>query len=335
MENIKFRQAQTKTQEEKSTKIMSNLIIQVMILFSLISVGFICKKKKLISNNMNQDISSLLVNVTVPSMIIVSLNSITFSPKLLIESIQLLIISFFIYVFFVLASYLSVKLFRIDGTTRDIFQFSLVFGNTSFMGYPVAYAVFGEQGLFFMALCDVINPIFLWTFGVVVMSRPHRSPEVEQNSFSGVSMLKKIINPSIIAVCIGFFLLATSMELPLVANDVLHLLGGLTTPLAMIFIGSILGDLNIKIIFQDLKIILCSVERLVLLPLTVLIFLKIINCEGYLVQIPVLYASMPVAALTSILATKYGNDYQLASKLIFVSTILSIFTIPGIVLLVS
>jgi len=206
-----------------------------------------------------------------------------------------------------------------------------VFGNTSFMGYPVAYAVFGEQGLFFMAVCDVIAPLFMWTFGVIVLCRPHKSVKEHQDLFPSFAMLKQIINPSIVAVSVGFLLLGTSIELPVLINDTLHLLGSLTTPLAMIFIGSILGDMDMKIIFQDMKDIVYCLQRLILLPLVVLAVLKSVSFAGYLVNIPVLYAAMPVAALTSILAARYGNDYHLASKLIFISTFLCIFTIPGVV----
>lgn len=308
---------------------MLNVLTQVMILFTLIAVGFICKKTQLVSNNMNQDVSSLLVNITVPSMIIVSLNSLTFSPKLLMDSLRMLGISFFFYIFLVLISYLSVKIFRVEGTKKDIFQFSLIFGNTSFMGYPVANAVFGAQGLFFMAVCDVISPLFMWTFGVFIMCR--NKSGLEQNALPFHARLKQIVNPSIIAVAIGFLLLGTSLELPLIINDILNLLGSLTTPLAMIFIGSILGDMDVKLVFQDVKAILYCVQRLILLPLMVLVVLKLLNFEGYLLKIPVLYASMPVAALTSILAAKYGNDYRVASQLILVSTFFSIFTIPGVV----
>ena len=180
-----------------------------------------------------------------------------------------------------------------------------------------------------MAVCDVNSPIFMWTFGVFVMCR--NKSRQEQDIIPIYSRIKQMVNPCIVAVAIGFLLLGTSLELPMMINDILHLLGSLTTPLAMIFIGSILGDMDVRLVFQDVRAILFCVQRLILLPLTVLIILKTLDFGGYLLKIPVLYASMPVAALTSILAAKYGNDYKVASQLVLVSTFLCIFTIPGVV----
>lgn len=329
IERIMWRKSDNREEEQK---FMFNVLSQIIVLFTMIAIGYFCKKTKLISNNMNQDVSNLLVNITVPAMIIVSLSGLSFSEKLLIETVQLLGISLFMYGFFVAISYFSMKLYQVQDTTRDIFQFALVFGNTSYMGYPVAHAVFGDQGLFYMAVCDVISPLFLWTFGVMIMCRPQKeSLETGAGILSRLAMLKKVINPSIIGVCIGFLLLITAVKLPQPIEHTLQLVGGLTTPLAMIFIGSVLGDMDFRIIFQDKKAILCSVQRVIFLPLMVLAILKLFNFEGYLVSIPVLYAAMPIAALTSILASKYGNDYHLASKLIFISTLMCIITIPGVV----
>lgn len=310
---------------------MQKVLTQVIVLFSLIAVGYVCKKLKLLSNNMNQDVSNLLVYITLPAMIIVSLSSLAFSQELLVETMQLLGISFVMYLVFIFLSYILVRIWRVEGTTKDIYQFGLVFSNSTFLGYPVAYAVFGQQGLFFMAVCDVMFSVFLWTFGVLVMSRPLKELSQEEGTSPRFSTLKKIINPGIVAVFIGFILLGTSLELPKAVGELLQLLGSVTTPLAMVFIGSILGDIEIKAILRDTKSILWGLQRLILLPFIVFCVLKFSGFEGYLLRIPVLYAAMPVGAMTSVMAAKYGNDYHLASRLIFSSTLLCIVTIPVVV----
>lgn len=312
---------------------MQKVLTQVIVLFSLIAVGYICKKLKILSNNMNQDVSNLLVYITLPAMIIVSLSGLAFSQELLVETMQLLGISFGMYLVFIFLSYILVRIWRVEKTTKDIYQFGLIFSNSTFLGYPVAYAVFGQQGLFFMAVCDVMFPVFVWTFGVMVMCRPLKelSQEQEEGSSTRFSTLKIIINPGIVAVFIGFILLGTSLELPKAVGELLQLLGSVTTPLAMVFIGSILGDIEIKSIIRDYKSILWGLQRLILLPFIVFYVLKLSGFEGYLLRIPVLYAAMPVGAMTSVMAAKYGNDYHLASRLIFSSTLLSIVTIPVVV----
>lgn len=311
---------------------MLPIMSQIVILFSLILVGYFCKKIKLITNDMNQDVSNLLVYIAVPATIIVSLSGLTFSRELLVECLQLLAMSFCIYLLFILLSFIFVRVMGVEGTTRDIFQFGLIFGNTTFIGFPMAQAVFGQQGLFFMAVYEVMFPVFAWTYGVVIMRRPFTESAKEAGDvFSGLGMLKQIVNPSILAVGIGFFLLAFSLKLPEAIDKSLQLLGDLTIPLAMIFIGSVLGDMEVGTILKDAKVIVCSLQRLILLPFIVFGLLRLFHFDGYLAGIPVLYASMPVATMTSIFAAKYGNDYYLASRLIFISTLLSIVTIPLVV----
>ncbi|MCR6545497.1 AEC family transporter [Dehalobacterium formicoaceticum] len=305
---------------------------QIVILFILIIIGYFCKKIKLISNDMNHDISNLLVNVAVPALIIVSLNSMTFSQDLMVKSLQLLFMSFCQYLFIILISYPLVKMIKVEGKTRDVFQFSLIFGNTTFMGYPVALAALGQQGLFYMAVYDIMFSVFAWTYGVVIMSRPLlKAQDNTSGDFDFTPQprsIKKIISPPIAAVVIGFIILASPLTLPVIFEQTLEMIGGITTPLAMIFIGSVLGEMELRTLFQDGKAILWSLLRLIFLPLMVYGVLRILNFDGYQLGIPVLYASMPVAAMTSIFAAKYDNDYRMSSKLIFISTFLSIFTLP-------
>lgn len=278
---------------------------------------------------MNHDISNLLINVAVPALIIVSLNSMTFSQELMTESLQLLIMSFCQHIFVILLSLLLVKIIKVNGISQGVFQFSLIFGNTSFMGYPVALAAFGQQGLFYMAVYDMMFSVFAWTYGVVIMSRPSLA-EGEKTAWNFLQLrrIKKMINPPILAVMIGFILMASPFTMPAVIGQTFEMIGSITIPLAMIFIGSVLGDTELRTLFQDGKAFLWSLLRLTFLPLTVYGILRFFNFDGYLINIPVLFASMPVAAMTSIFAAKYKNDYHLASRLIFISTFLSIFTIP-------
>ncbi|MGB3367563.1 MAG: AEC family transporter, partial [Acidaminobacteraceae bacterium] len=111
-------------------------------------------------------------------------------------------------------------------------------------------------------------------------------------------------------------------------------IGSTTTPLSMMFIGFILADVNLRELYTDKGPFAVSFVRLLILPLIVLFVLKAFGLEGYMVSIPVLLTAMPAAANTSILASRYGGDVKLASKAAFVSTLLSILTIPIILNLI-
>ncbi len=303
-------------------------LIQVMVLFSLIGVGYVCKRLNIVSNNMNDDISNLLVYVSLPALIIVSLSSFEFSNELVKEGSKLLIICLGLNLVYIILSYFFANILKVQGSTKDVFQFALVFTNSGFIGFPIAYVVFGEIGVFYMAILNMLSDVFLWTFGVRILRRsPIRSVTNPKNNEHD-SLIKQMMNPCIVSVFIGFGLFLTSTKLPTPIYSSLDLLGSITVPLSMLFIGSMLGDLKVYEIFNDRKVILCCLIRLMVLPFLILGILKLFNLSEILLQIIVIATSLPVAIGISIIAAKYGNDHYLASKLVFVSTLFSIITIP-------
>ncbi|MFZ5968943.1 MAG: AEC family transporter [Bacillota bacterium] len=302
---------------------------QIFILFLLLISGYTAKKFRVISNEMNRDLSSFILNVALPGMIITSMNF-SFSMELLIKSGKLLVISWVVYGVSIGISYVVPRLLSVDGTRRDIFQFLTVFSNVGFMGYPVVNAVFGEKGVFYAALYNLPFNILLFSFGIMILSRPSR---YDGNENSVAFNWKELLNPGIIAVMIGFILFLTSSSLPGPIYTTLKMLGDTTTPLSMVFVGSILADVSFKTIFTDIKVFLASGVRLLVMPILTLIGLKLLFTDPMIIGIPVIITAMPVAANAAILSTKYGNDYQLASQVIFISTMLSMATIPFIVTL--
>ena len=307
-----------------------NLYSQFLILFALIGTGYICKRHHIISNNMNEDLGNLVLLVSMPALIISSMSTFTFSKEMMFEIMWMLLISCSLYLFYILLSYVFPKILRLKGTERDIIQFVTIFANTGFMGFPIAYIFFGSKGLFYIVILNMFYDAFVWTFGIFILGRPLRNPDENSKKWR-FSQLKALINPCIIAVLIGFFIIVTGLVLPGPVSDFLDMLGKISTPLAMIFVGSMLADLKFSHIFTNSVIIKTSFFKLILLPLLVLGLLKLTGLSGLLVSIPVLATAMPAAASTPILAKKYGNDSYFASKMVFMSTLFSIITIPLIV----
>ncbi len=307
---------------------------QFIILFLLIGVGYICKKYHLISNNMNEDLGNLILLVSMPALIIYSMSTFTYSKSMLLETLWMLALSAGLYLFYIIMSYFFPKILGLKDKERDIVQFVTVFANTGFMGFPIAYIFFGNKGLFYIVLLNMFYDALVWTFGVSVLGRPLQSPN-ESKGMWKLSQLKALANPCIIAVLIGLGLIATGLTLPKPITGFLEMLGRISSPLAMIFVGSMLADLKFSHIFKDLLVIKTSILKVVLLPLLVMGILRLVGISGLFADIAVLATAMPAAASTPILAKKYGNDSYLASKIVFMSTLFSIVTIPLIVLLRS
>lgn len=309
-----------------------NIYNQFLILFALIGTGYISKKYKAISNDMNRDLGNLILFISLPALIITSMSTFTYSKQMMAEIIIMMLASIGLYLFYILMSYIIPKLLRLEGKERDIVQFTTVFANTGFMGFPMAVIFFGAKGLFYMVIVNTFYDVFVWTFGISILGRPQKKEADTQKGFL-LSQLKQLVTPCIIAVLIGFILILTSLKLPEVVAGFLNMLGRIATPLAMLFIGSMLADLKFAHILANKTVIKETILKLIILPLIVLGILKLTRLPSLMISILVLATAMPAAASSPILAEKYGNDGYFASKIVFVNTLLSVVTIPLIVFL--
>ncbi|MBN2900087.1 MAG: AEC family transporter [Clostridia bacterium] len=302
---------------------------QVTMLFLLIVTGYFVKKRKMVSDVVVKDLSSLVINVALPAFIVTSM-TFDFSMEVLINSGVLLLISFFVYAGAILFSRLYTRLIGVEGKSRDIHRFICVFSNVGYMGYPVVYAVFGDLGVFYAAIYNLSFNLLTWSYGVHLLDREGR----ENGKNAHVPLYKRLLNlfnPSLVAVVIGFTLFLTSRSLPAIIFDTCKMIGATVTPLSMMCIGFILSEVDTSDIVKDYKVMLTSLIRLVVIPMVVFLALKLLGKEGFLITIPVLLTAMPAAANTAIIAVRYNSDYKLASKAVFVSTLMSIVTIPFLI----
>ncbi len=303
---------------------------QVFTLFLLIVVGYVVKKLRVVTEQIHLELSNLVLNVCLPAMVIHSMNF-AFSPDVLVKSGQLALAAFVIYSGTILLSYPLTRLLGARGQQRDIFQYVLVFSNVGYMGYPVINAVMGERGVFYTAIYNLAFTVLVWTYGVHLMTRG--SAAAGDNHW--VAQLKRVVNPNLIALVIGFVLFLFSIELPGPVSATIKMIGDTTTPLSMMFIGFILSDVSIRETVSDPRVYGVSAMRLLLLPLLVYAGFRLLGVTGDLLTVAFISTAMPAAANTAILAAVYDNDYHLGSRTIFISTLLSVVTLPLMILLVT
>lgn len=145
---------------------------------------------------------------------------------------------------------------------------------------------------------------------------------------------KVFVNPGVVSVTIGFIIFVFSIPVPYALKGSLDLLGSLTTPLSMVVIGGLLTNSKIKDTFANWRIYAISAVRLIIIPLIVWGILVPFIHHPLLLGIPVIIAAMPAAANTAILAEEYGANGELASQSVFISTLLSIISIPIIAMII-
>lgn len=309
-------------------------LTQVFTLFLLIVAGYIVKKLNVVTEQIHREISSLVLNVCLPALIINSMNF-KFSPEVLVKSGQLVIAAFVIYTGTILLSYPLTRLIRAEGCRRDVFQYVLVFSNVGYMGYPVINAIMGERGVFYTAIYNLAFTVLVWTFGVHLMTRNPAEGSEAALEDSWMHQLKRVVNPNLVALVIGFGLFVFSVQLPAPLSSAIKMIGDTTTPLSMMFIGFILAGVSLRETLSDFQVYLVSAMRLLLMPLLVFLGFRLIGITGDLLTVAFVSAAMPAAANTAILAAVYDNDYELGSKIIFVSTLLCVVTLPLMILLIG
>jgi len=302
------------------------ILQQVFVIFLLIVIGALVKRLKVVTDGVIREVGSLVLNVTLPAFLITSMNM-EFSPSVLKSSAIFIVISLSVYVFGILMVKPATWLLKVDGKAMDVYEYIILFSNFGYMGYPVINLIYGAQGVFYAAIYNLPFSFLVWTHGVHVLKRHTDS--------AGVSSKKVHINASLVAIVTGFTLFLLSVELPAPIFDALTLVGSMTTPLSMMFIGFILADSDFKQLTMDWKVYAFSILRLLIMPICVYLVLKTMGYGGLLLGVPVVISAMPAAANSAVIAAQYGSDYQLASRAIFISTLLSIATIPLFVALLA
>jgi predicted permease len=300
---------------------MQNVLAeQVLILFLLMLVGFTARKKRLLNPELNAGITEVLLNITVPFMIVSSFH-LKFSATILHNAVMLFEAALLAHGVSALAGFLF--LLKCPKSDRKVLQFVTIFSNTGFMGLPVLGSLFGPMGVFYGSIYVVVFNILVWSLGVWIFTGKE-----------GFRVREVLTNPAILAVFIGFIIFLFSIPLPLPLLKTLDMVGSMTTPLSMIIIGSLLAELKLRELLTGWTIYYGVISRLLLMPLFIAFLLHSLRIPGYLLKICVTSVAMPAATMTAIFAEKFHDNTVLASRLVFITTVLSLVTIPLVIMMI-
>ena len=297
----------------------NNVINQVIILSLVMIVGIYARKRNIITKEANKSLSDLLVNITLPFLLVSSFNY-NYSHDMLVKARIMFIYSVIIHLVLIFISKLFA--FSYPDKSKKVLRFVTIFSNSGFMGYPVLEGLFGKIGIFYGAIFNIPFNIFMLSIGVMIYTG-----KKDLKTLKGV-----LVHPGIIATLIGLFMFIFSIKLPYPIYTALSMVGSITTPLAMLIVGAMLAEIKFKEIFKGSIVYYASFIRLMVAPFLTLVILKLLHADKLLIQISVVIEAMPAAVLASIFAEKYGADTQLASRSVFITTIISVITIPIIVM---
>ncbi|MEX0988125.1 MAG: AEC family transporter [Bacteroidales bacterium] len=306
----------------------NNIILyQILMLAIMVLVGIIATKLKVITEGTKKGIADLVFDVTLPLLIITTFVKLELSPGLLKNSGLVFLFTYFALAVMYGAGHLSAWLFHLRGSQRAVFINHHMFGNIVFLGFPLMDALFpGGEGLLYAAVFQLASNSVMWTFGVWVFLKGKGGEKKD--------VWKNMLNPNTVAFFAGLLIMYFHVNLPDVIFEPLHGLGKSTIYLSMLYIGALLVHTRVRGILKKPELFLLAFNKLLLVPFLLAI---IINLFSYWLfpgfgeiarKVVLLEAAMPCMATIVVMAHKFGSDTELATENVFLSTVLSILTIP-------
>ncbi|AND79187.1 AEC family transporter [Streptococcus pantholopis] len=293
--------------------IVALIFVKLLVLFLLMGAGLFLAYRHIFTKEITLELSKLLTRFVAPSLFISSFISQSFSWEKLLLLLAVMASAFLIIVSRIfLLSFLLPK-------SRNTDKYAVLFANVGFMGTPLALAVGGKEAVFFISGFVVANQIMQWTYGIYLISQKQ----------SVINLRAVFINPATIATAVGLFCFLLPFKLPGVLVDAIDTFALLNTPLSTLVLGSYFYKTTFKEIFLYRPAYYTAFLRLFVTSFISILLIWLLPFHSSAVKLALTIAAISPAAMnTALLSQVYGGDYEYGSRLVLLTTVLSLVSIP-------
>ena len=302
---------------------MANIEI-MMTLFAIVIVGYVAGKLGYMGGDFDKRLSNLVIDITCPALILSSTMGGTLPESEMI--LPLLGISILTYVILAAVALLLPRYLASRPDDRGVVGFALMFGNVGFIGYPVVASIFGHQAVFYAAVLNVVNTFAVFTVGTMLVMGGRGEYQFHKKVLWSTPMLAAYLAMVIVALGLD--------DIPSVISQPLTIIGQVTVPAALLIIGSSMSHLSARTLLGNCTVYATTLFRLALLPLGLHLLFGAMGFSPLVTNINTLVIAMPVATYGTILCLRYGRDTTLITELTFITTLLSVVTIPLVAMLI-
>ena len=304
------------------------LLTIIATLFLLMACGFFARKKGIIDDVASKRLSTLIIKIGQPMMIISALTEAEFSYENLGDGFLYIGIGIIFHAVMGGLAFLLCKGFK-DLDERKITEFSLMFVNGGFIGFPILEALFGAKGLFLAAFFNISFHLFIWSWGVAILARKRSDIKLTvRKIFINLGSIPCLIGVLIYMLVIPF----PGFVLPAFLSKFFLYLSNLCTPISVLITGALLATRTAKQIFGSGKIYYFSLMKLIVLPLIVCIICKLIRLPQDMILFVTVEAALPAASSITMFSEIYGLNSGYASQTVGTSSLLSVGTLPLVLL---
>lgn len=292
---------------------------QILVMFLIMILGFLCYKLKIINHETNKKLSDFLLLIVNPLLIFNSYQR-EFNKELLYGLVVSFILAIVSHVIAIGAAWLAVR----GKNKQDISleRFSCIYSNCGFMGIPLINSLYGSEGVFYLTAYMTVFNLLIWTHGVILMTG-HRNKK---------DLLKTLVSPTFIAIIAGMLLFLLNFRVPQVLYRSMDYVASMNTPLAMIIAGVTMAQSDFKRVLFKWRIYLVVFMKQLAIPMILVLLYHKLPVDSKILTTAVLAAGCPVAAMGVLFALRYNKNHLYASELYSVSTVTALVTIPAIML---
>lgn len=301
-------------------EVFSTTSLQVAIMAVLITIGFVLSKCKKITDKGADEFTFILLNIVTPCIIVnsfITLDSGSLAVSDIAMCLGLAALTMGVGVAIVPFVYKKEPLDK-----QKVLRFSIIFSNAGYMAIPLAEAVIGARGVVYASLFVAVFNLILWTIGYAIMSGQKK-----------ITIKTVLLNKGVISITIGLLIYAFNLTIPEVLSKPVSYMASLNTPIAMLVLGHFLAGISLKEAFLDKRSYQIALIRLIFLPAAAIGIMAIFRPEYDLFMCVLIQNAAPTATATALFASQMNADAKLASKVVGISTILSLITIPIFILI--
>ncbi len=293
---------------------------QILIMFILVALGFLCGKIKLIDKDTNSKLSGFVLEVVNPVLIFMSYQQ-DYAPELLKGLGLALLLGFASYG--IMIAVLSLIYRNKHSDEALVEQFAAIYSNCAFMGIPLINGLFGAEGVFYLTGYVTVFNVMVWTHGVIFFG----------GGKTQTSLKKVITSPAIISVAVGLIFFLSGIKIPEIIASAADYVGGMNTPLAMICAGVTIAGTDIKSHIGNLGVYRAAFFRLIFCPLVFWAIFRWLPIPDMVFMVVMAAAGCPAAATGTMFAIRYKKCPEMAAVIFAVTTLMSAVTLPLLVTL--
>ena len=299
------------------------LMQQIVQLFLMIFMGYLIVKTGLVRDDDSKVLSKIILYLIVPCVIINA-----FQVDYTTDTVKGLLIAFAASVMtqVILLVVISVagKLLHLN----EVEVASVYYSNSGNLIVPIVTFILGQEWVLYGCVFMSVQLVFLWTHCKKIISRE-----------ASYDWKKIILNINMLSIFIGVILFFTKIRLPEIIGNTLASVGTMIGPASMIVTGMLFAGMNLKQIFANKRVYFITFLRLIAVPLIALVLIKFSNlasfsADGNKIMLIVFLAIItPSASTVTQMCQVYGNDSKYASAINVMTTLLSVITMPVMVML--